>query len=148
MPSRPSSFLVAAVIGALLLSGCGGGNKSSTSTNTTKSVPAASPTTPGGAGQSGYGGAGAATPAAVPASLHCGAVAPVWANTRTHVYHVSSDPLYGRTKRGEYMCPQTAASEGYHKAGGASEGGTMRGRHHRRSGGTMMAQPSPSPSPY
>ncbi|HKU67035.1 MAG TPA: hypothetical protein VJP85_04585, partial [Candidatus Baltobacteraceae bacterium] len=124
-------MLAAALAVAFIVTGCGGGQKTSSTTNTTKSVPVASPA-PGGVGQSGYGGTGAA----VPSNLHCGAVAPVWANTRTHVYHVSSDPLYGRTKHGEFMCPQTAASQGYHKAGGGSSSGTMmKSKHHRRSGG-------------
>jgi hypothetical protein len=140
MPSKPSSLFVAALAVTLVLTGCGGGKKSSNATTTTNAVAASPAVSPGGAGESSYGGVGAATAQPVPANLHCGAVAPVWANTRTHVYHVSSDPLYGRTMHGEYICPQTAASEGYHKAGSGSSK-----RHHRSGGSMMQAQPSPSP---
>jgi len=121
----------------LLLAACGGGSKGSTS-NTNAAAPMSSP----GAGGAYRSATGEAAP--VPATVHCGAVAPVWVNTRTHVYHTQSDPLYGRTKRGEYMCPSEAAKEGYHAAGGGS---MKHATHHRRRGGTntMQAQPSPSP---
>ncbi len=59
------------------------------------------------------------TIATVPPGLNCGAVRAVWVNMRTHVYHEPSDPYYGRTKHGQYMCPSEAVKEGYHKAGGA-----------------------------
>ncbi len=55
--------------------------------------------------------------ATIPPSLQCGAVQPVWANEKTHVYHLPSDPYYGRTKHGEYMCPSTAKAQGYRPAG-------------------------------
>ncbi len=57
--------------------------------------------------------------AAIPAGVHCGAVKPVWVNTRTGVYHEPGDPYYGRTKAGQYMCPSAAAKAGYHVSGGA-----------------------------
>jgi hypothetical protein len=47
-----------------------------------------------------------------PTGLHCGAVKPVWVNTRTHVYHEPGDPYYGKTKSGKYLCPRQAVAEG------------------------------------
>jgi len=64
------------------------------------------------------------SPAPIPADLNCGAVKPVWVNTKTHVYHEPSDMMYGRTKSGQYMCPSAAKAEGDHPSGG----GGM--RHH------------------
>src|SRR5690242_19071494 len=109
---RNLSFGISAVAIAigLVIGGCGGGKCTKTGTRGGE-YPAT--TASGGTRQSGNA-TGMTQP--VPATLHCGAVAPVWANTKTKVYHVSSDPLYGRTKHGEYMCPQTAASEGYHES--------------------------------
>jgi hypothetical protein len=49
----------------------------------------------------------------------CGAVQAVWANLNTKVYHTSSDPLYGKTKHGEYLCPSQATAQGFHAAGSA-----------------------------
>jgi len=51
--------------------------------------------------------------------MDCGAVKPVWVNTKTHVYHTMNDPMYGKTKHGKYMCPSAAKAEGDHPAGGA-----------------------------
>jgi hypothetical protein len=67
--------------------------------------------------------------AAIPASLHCGAVQPVWANPKTKVYHLPGDPLYGKTKHGEYMCPADASREGFRAAG-------MYGRKHHPASGS------------
>jgi hypothetical protein len=70
-------------------------------------------------------------PAAIPPMLQCGAVQPVWVNIRSHAYHLPSDPLYGRTKHGQYMCPSTAKAQGYHPAkarkakGGSESSGGM-----------------------
>jgi hypothetical protein len=117
---------------AVSVAACGGGGGKTGARNTAGAQ--ASPA--GGANPSMA--TGAAAP--VPASLHCGAVQPVWANTKTHVYHEPSDPMYGRTKHGRYMCPSQATAAGYRAAGGGKYGG----RKHRRAGGAM-AQPSPSP---
>jgi hypothetical protein len=64
--------------------------------------------------------AGAAAP--VPASVNCGAVQPVWVNTKSHTYHEPNDPYYGKTKHGMYMCPSAAKKAGYHKAGSHMSG--------------------------
>jgi len=81
----------------------------------------------------------------VPAGLNCGATQPVWVNTHTRAYHEPGDPYYGRTKRGEYMCPSDAAQQGYHAAGssrnaagagsannGDQSGAAPSGKHHRK----------------
>jgi hypothetical protein len=46
----------------------------------------------------------------------------VWGNTRSRAYHVSGDKLFGKTKRGTYLCQAAAQQSGYHVAGQA--------RHH------------------
>jgi hypothetical protein len=46
------------------------------------------------------------------AGMNCGAVKPVWVNTKSGTYHEPGDPYYGHTKRGKYMCP-SAARSGY-----------------------------------
>jgi hypothetical protein len=74
------------------------------------------------------------TLATVPPDVQCGAVLPVWVNTSTHVYHVSTDPYYGRTKHGQYMCPSQAKAAGYHASGGAMN------KYHRKSGSTNGTQ--------
>lgn len=61
--------------------------------------------------------AGSSMAAPMPAGLKCGAVKPVWVNTATHVYHLSSDPEYGRTKSGTYMCASQAVAAGNRRAG-------------------------------
>jgi len=139
---KSAMFLAVPVLALAALTACGGGSKSTTSTTTTQNQAAASPAaSPAGGSMTGGMAAGAAAP--VPASLHCGATAPVWANSKSHVYHTSTDPLYGKTKHGQYMCAQTAVAQGYHAAGprGAMPGSK---RHHKS--GSMMALPQPSPT--
>lgn len=72
------------------------------------------------------------TAAPVPADLNCGAVQPVWVNTKTHKYHEPSSPMYGKTKDGKYMCPSAAKAEGDTAAGGWSG----KHRHSSDSSGT------------
>jgi hypothetical protein len=99
----------------LALTACGGGSSDNSSDNSSAnaasggamSAASAMPTDPGGA-------------AVIPASLHCGAVKPVWVNTSTRVYHEQADPYYGKTKHGEYMCPSTAKKDGYRAAGASA----------------------------
>ncbi len=129
----------------LVFAACAGGQKNNstttTTTTTTQSSPAASPSAaaPAGSpaaspsaasamkGAHGHHGHMAlnASPAPIPASLTCGGQAPVWTNSRSKAYHVSSDPMYGRTKHGAYMCLRNAVNAGYHAAmhgGGAMHG--------------------------
>jgi hypothetical protein len=143
MRFQPSSFIVAVVAAGILVA-CSGGNKGSnttttTTTTTTQSSPGASPAASPAAGAaaspaaspiaspvasplaspgtSGAMTAARGTPAPIPASLHCGAQGPVWVNTRSHVYHVASDPMYGRTVHGKYMCLRSAVNAGNRAAG-------------------------------
>lgn len=52
---------------------------------------------------------------------NCGAVQPVWVNLNTKVYHQPGDPMYGKTKHGEYLCPSQASSQGFRPAGGSAK---------------------------
>ncbi|HET7814693.1 MAG TPA: hypothetical protein VFL13_10010 [Candidatus Baltobacteraceae bacterium] len=136
--------LIAAVplLALAALTACGGG-KSSTTTTTTQSQTAASPAATA-AGGSMTSAQANAVQAPIPASLHCGAVAPVWVNTKRHTYHTANDPYYGKTKNGQYMCASAAVAAGYHLAGSRGTRG-----HHRKGGsmsGSMQAQPEPSPT--
>ncbi len=127
----------AAVAAIVALSACGGGKSS-----TTQSVTTGASTAPMTEGQKESSNMPAGQAAAMPASLNCGDVKPVWVNTNSHAYHESDSPYYGRTKNGKYMCPSQAAAEGDHPAGQAksqmnSTQGSM--KHHR------YGQPTSSP---
>jgi hypothetical protein len=62
-------------------------------------------------------------------------VQPVWVNQRSHTYHDPTDPMYGRTRHGQYMCPSAAVAAGYHKASG---------KYHHRGGAMEGAAPNPA----
>lgn len=123
------------------LAACGGGKSASQTASNAGTAMQNGASTAGGAMKNAAGAAGnamqggatamAGGPAPVPADVNCGAVKPVWVNTSTHVYHKSTDPYYGRTKHGVYMCPSAAAAEGDRSAGGAM------GKH--KHGGSMQS---------
>lgn len=134
-----------AVTALIALAACGGAkNQSSSAANPTASgngimtseTANPSPSTGANAPMGGMNASGEpmapGTLATQPPGLSCGAVQPVWVNSKTHVYHVSSDPLYGRTKHGQYMCPSEAVKEGYHKAAG--------GKHHHAASSDATTQ--------
>ena len=105
---------------ALLLTGltaCGGGKSSNNAANQTAT---SAPSNAMGGGAMSGAMSGAMTAASPP---NCGAVAAVWVNLRTKVYHEPGDQFYGKTKHGEYLCPAQAKAQGFHRAGA----GTM---HH------------------
>ena len=124
-----------------LLAACGGGGGNQNSSASAEASASAGPMTTSGAMNAASPGAMSGNmqaiesrpQAPIPASLNCGAVAPVWTNPRSHTYFEPTAPIYGRTKNGSYMCPSAAVAAGYHKASGK--------RHH---GGMMEAQPSPA----
>ncbi|MBV9718175.1 MAG: hypothetical protein JOZ77_02585 [Candidatus Eremiobacteraeota bacterium] len=58
----------------------------------------------------------------------CNGESPVWAIEGAKVYLLPGDRLYGKTKRGQYMCLSQAQAEGYH---GARH--PFRHHHHRHS---------------
>ena len=125
------------IISALLiaaLAACGGGGSKSTTSNSAttttaataaaSAMPAASSNAMGGSmSNTMQGGAMSSSMkgamASDPSTLACGAVKPVWVNTKSHVYHEPNDPYYGKTKHGGYMCPAAAKRAGYHAAGGS-----------------------------
>jgi len=72
--------------------------------------------------------------APIPKGLHC-KDAIVWVNMTKKTYHESSDPYYGRTKHGQYMCKTAAEAAGYHAAG------------MKHSPKTMMKNAMPTPAP-
>ena len=148
---QKNSFLLALPVLALAaLTACGGGGNKTTTTTTTSATAAVSPGAMNAGAGSMSGAMANATIAPVPAGLNCGATKPVWVNPRRHVFHTATDPYYGRTKRGEYMCVQTAMAKGYHAAF-IRGGGMMANPRHRKGsmGGSMSgaAAASPAPSP-
>jgi hypothetical protein len=96
-----------ALIAAALIAGCGG-NQAPVNTGT---VPPATPM-----GQMHNMAMPAAKAAPIPKGLHCKDEI-VWVNTPKKTYHEASDPWYGRTKQGQYMCKAAAVTAGYHAAG-------------------------------
>lgn len=60
------------------------------------------------------------------AAPKCNGESPVWAIAGTKAYLTRSDPHYGKTKYGRYVCPSEARAEGLHHARRHSKG------HHRR----------------
>jgi uncharacterized protein involved in copper resistance len=117
------------------LAGCGGGKSSDASATTAPSAAASTDSMAGmnmsGSNMSGSNMSGsmkgkhrssgsmsgmASAQSSVPPSLNCGAVQPVWVNLKTKVYHEPSDPFYGKTKSGEYLCPSQAKAQGFHAA--------------------------------
>ena len=96
------------LIVSLLLAGCGGGKRaandaSNAMQNTVRQA---------GSAMNGATHAEAGSP-----NMHCGAVKPVWVNTKSGAYHEPGDPYYGHTKEGKYMCPSAARAAGYHASG-------------------------------
>ncbi len=89
--------IVAALVAIAALSGCRGGKPSGTVNSTST---AAAP-------------AGAAAHATPPA---CNGQEAVWVLGDAKVFLVPGDRLYGKTKRGHYLCLSDAQAEGYKPA--------------------------------
>jgi hypothetical protein len=92
------------------LTACGGGKSSNAANNAAQTAASAASAM----GNAANGAMGAAT-----GKPNCGAVQAVWVNLKTKVYHEPSDPMYGKTKHGEYLCPSQAQAQGFRPAGGA-----------------------------
>ncbi len=97
---------------AFALAACGGGKSSSASSSASSA--AATQAASSAPMQAAAGGDAAA--GSVP---NCGAVQAVWVNLTSKVYHQPGDPVYGKTKHGEYLCPSQAKAQGFRPAGGS-----------------------------
>ena len=98
---------LAVLLAVALLAGCG--QKASTRTTAITPAPVESGALPAGHGAN-------SALASSPSDLHCGNEPVVWVNERSKVYHTQSDPYYGHTKSGGYMCELDAVHAGYHAA--------------------------------
>ena len=107
---------LAAVCAVTILAGCGGGGSSggssATATPGTMAMPAATTEA-----QREKGALPLAQAAPVPQGLQCSGDVMVWVNLKSKAYHESTDPYFGRTKNGKYMCKTDAVNAGYHAAG-------------------------------
>jgi hypothetical protein len=81
-----------------LLAGCNSGKSSNAGTASGTAAPAAGATASG--------------------SPNCNGRSPVWALEGPKVYLLPGDRMYGKTRRGSYMCLSDATAEGYRHARG------------------------------
>jgi hypothetical protein len=123
-----TTILSVFVIALLALAGCNGNKASNEASNAAKAAATAASDMGKAASDSMQPAGKAVTGDQAPPN--CGAVSPVWVNLRTKVYHEPSDPMYGKTKHGEYLCPSAAKAQGFRAAGGA-----MAGKHHHHAKG-------------
>ncbi|HTV74045.1 MAG TPA: hypothetical protein VME66_10100 [Candidatus Acidoferrales bacterium] len=140
--SFPKALTGIVLVAALAACGSGGSHAASTAASAAASAGNAmanAGSQMAGAAGSMAGALASKVAAAIPVSLHCGAVPPVWVNPVSHVYHEPSDPLYGKTKKGAYMCTSAAVQAGYHRAGGRKSG---KWRHKKGSAGEMAPTPA------
>lgn len=134
-PGLSARSVAAAIIAIASLAACGGGGAKSTVTAT------ATPMSEMAREQ-------AALPSSVvapiPKTVNCGKDQPVWVNMHTKSYHKASDPYYGRTKNGQYMCEAQAEQQGFHAAGSSHASSSASGHHkhkrHHRKGGSVSDQ--------
>ena len=133
MRSRALIALLALALAGLVA--CGGGkssnNNNASATNGPMSVASGVAGAVAGAVGTAAGAMGNAANGPVP---NCGAVKAVWVNLNSKVYHEPGDPYYGKTKHGEYLCPNQAKAQGFHPAGGAMN--EMNGSHHKHAAGS------------
>ena len=108
-----SSF--AAICAVALLSGCGGGGSDNSSTSATATATGSPAMTSG--SHHGYMGKPLAKAVPVPADLHCDGDVVVWVNLKTKAFHESTDPFFGRTMNGKYLCKADAVTAGDHESG-------------------------------
>ena len=129
-----NSLILSVVLVAAIAAGCGGGSQSSSS----QASSAPSATTEAQREQ-------AALPSTqmqpVPRDIGCTGDDVVWVNMNTKSYHEPSDPYYGRTKNGKYMCKAAADAAGYHLAG------SLHSHHSRNMGGSGGGVPSDNGTP-
>jgi hypothetical protein len=107
----------AALCIAATVAGCGGGGSSNSSSPTatpatTMAMPAATMEA-----QREKAALPLAQAAPVPPGLQCSGDVMVWVNLKSKAYHESTDPYFGRTKNGKYMCKADAVTAGDHAAG-------------------------------
>ena len=95
---------------SLILGGCGGAKRAEN--NAANAMQNAAQQAGGAARTGTMNGAGSEANTGSP-DMNCGAVKPVWVNTKSGTYHEPGDPYYGHTKQGKYMCPSAARSAGY-----------------------------------
>ena len=74
----------------------------------------------------------------IPKDLGCSGNDVVWVNMNTKSYHESSDPYFGRTKNGKYMCKAAADAAGFHMAG------SMHSHHSKNMSGSGSGGNMPS----
>ena len=130
---RRSTF-VSLLIAAAVVAGCGGGSQSSSSQAT--AAPMATTET-----QREQAALPASAMQPVPKDLGCSGADVVWVNMKTKSYHGSTDPFFGRTKNGKYMCKAAADAAGYHMAG------AMHTHHSKMMSGSGGSAPSANGTP-
>jgi hypothetical protein len=116
MKFRNLVIVPALAVSLLAFAACSGGSSDnsanaadSTATNAASDTTANTPASAMPAASGMAAGADAAIP-------NCGAVKAVWVNLKTKVYHEAGDRMYGKTKKGEYLCPAAAKAQGFHAA--------------------------------